>query len=96
LLLFLSDKKSEHGYVKEIHPCSPAQIGMTTVIIIIIIIIITYPIFDRGGLYDCEKLRIPHCLYNRLTDGDEGVSLTHQPHSTPKKLFFSICDTDFC
>jgi hypothetical protein len=37
------------------------------------------PLTGRGGLYDCEKLRIPHWLYNPLTDGDEVVSLTHRP-----------------
>jgi hypothetical protein len=26
------------------------------------------PVTDRGGLYGCEMLRIPHCLDNRLTD----------------------------
>jgi hypothetical protein len=26
---------------------------------------------SRGGLQDCEMLRIPHCLENRLTDGDK-------------------------
>jgi hypothetical protein len=31
----------------------------------------------RGILYDCGVLSIPHCLYNRLTDGDKFVSPTH-------------------
>jgi hypothetical protein len=40
-------------------------------------------------------LRIPHCLDNRLTDGDEVVSPTHRPRSTPQK-HFSVSDTHFC
>jgi hypothetical protein len=31
-------------------------------------------------------LRIPHFLDNRLTDGGEAVSLTRQPHFTPRKI----------
>jgi hypothetical protein len=25
------------------------------------------PVADRGGLWSCEMLRIPHCLHNRRT-----------------------------
>jgi hypothetical protein len=39
-------------------------------------------------------LRIPHCLDNRLTDGNEVVSLKHRPRFTPQKWYFS--DTHFC
>jgi hypothetical protein len=27
------------------------------------------PVTGRGGLYGCEKLRIPYCIGNWLTDG---------------------------
>jgi hypothetical protein len=50
----------------------------------------------RGGLYGCEMLRIPHCLYNRLTDGGKFVSPAHRPHFTPQKHYFSVSDTHFC
>jgi hypothetical protein len=36
------------------------------------------PITDRGGPYGCETSRLPHFLYNRLTDGGEVVSLTRR------------------
>jgi hypothetical protein len=39
----------------------------------------------RGGLQDCEMLRIPHCVDNRLTDGGKAVNLKHRPRSTPQK-----------
>jgi hypothetical protein len=32
-----------------------------------------------GGLWDCEKLRIPHYPYSRLKDGGYVVSLTRRP-----------------
>jgi hypothetical protein len=41
-------------------------------------------------------LRIPHCLDNRLTDGDKVVSPTHRPLSTPQKYYFSVSGTHFC
>jgi hypothetical protein len=41
-------------------------------------------------------LRIPHCLDNRLIDGDETVSPTHRPHSTPQKHNFSASRTHSC
>jgi hypothetical protein len=31
------------------------------------------PVTGRRGLYGCEMLRIPHCLDNRLTDGDKAL-----------------------
>jgi hypothetical protein len=31
----------------------------------------------HGGLWGCEMLRIPHCLYSRLTDSGKVVSPTH-------------------
>jgi hypothetical protein len=46
------------------------------------------PVTGRGGLYGCEMLRIPHCLDNRLLDGGNIVSPTHQPHFTPQKHYF--------
>jgi hypothetical protein len=38
----------------------------------------TIPVTDRGGPQGCETSRLPHFLYNRLTDGGEVVSLTRQ------------------
>jgi hypothetical protein len=36
-----------------------------------------------GSLQVCEMLfTIPHCLDNRLTDGDEVVSTAHRPYFT--------------
>jgi hypothetical protein len=34
----------------------------------------------------CETSRLPHFLDSRLTDGDEVVSLTRRPPSTPSKV----------
>jgi hypothetical protein len=43
----------------------------------------------RGGLWNFQILRIPHCLDHQLTDGGEVVSFTCQLHSIPQKhLFF--------
>jgi hypothetical protein len=36
----------------------------------------------------CEMLRIPHCLDNRLKDGDEVVTLKRRLRSTPQKHFY--------
>jgi hypothetical protein len=47
---------------------------------------------DRGGPLDCETLRLPHFLDNRLTDDGEVVSLTRRPSFTPGK----IPGTHFC
>jgi hypothetical protein len=33
------------------------------------------PVTGRGVQYGCEMLRIPHCLYNRPTDGGEVMAL---------------------
>jgi hypothetical protein len=41
-------------------------------------------------------LRIPHCLDNRLTDGDKVVSPTDRPRSAPQKhYYFCISGTYF-
>jgi hypothetical protein len=46
------------------------------------------PATGRGGPYGCQTSRLPHFLENRLTDGDEDVSLmgrstfTHQEVSS--------------
>jgi hypothetical protein len=51
----------------------------------------------RGGLFACERFRIPHCLDNHLIDGGKVVSPTHRPHFTPQKhYFFNVSGTDFC
>jgi hypothetical protein len=54
------------------------------------------PVTDRGGLYGCEVLRIPHCLDNWLTTGGKVVRPTHRPRSTPQKRYFSASGTYFC
>jgi hypothetical protein len=45
-----------------------------------------------GGPYGCETSRLPHFLYNRLTDGSEVVSRTRRPPFTLRK----IPGTHFC
>jgi hypothetical protein len=35
-------------------------------------------------------LRIPHCVYSRLIDGSEVVSLMFQMHFTPQKHYFFL------
>jgi hypothetical protein len=37
----------------------------------------------REGQWGRETSRLPHFVENRLTDGDEVVSLTNRPHFTP-------------
>jgi hypothetical protein len=49
----------------------------------------------RGGLQDSEMLKIPHCLGNQLTYGNNTVSLTYQLGSTPQKHCFSASGTHF-
>jgi hypothetical protein len=49
-----------------------------------------------GDLQGCQMLRIPHCLDNWLTDGNEVVSLMHWPCSTPGNIFISVCGTYSC
>jgi hypothetical protein len=39
----------------------------------------------RGDPYGCETSRLPHFLYNRLTDGGEVVILTPRPLFTPQE-----------
>jgi hypothetical protein len=40
----------------------------------------------HGGLYVCEMSRLQHIPDFWLTDGDEVVSLTHQPPFTSRKI----------
>jgi hypothetical protein len=40
----------------------------------------------RGGPLGCERLRLPHFLDNRLTDGGKVVSPTRRPLFTPTKI----------
>jgi hypothetical protein len=54
------------------------------------------PVRGRGGLQGCDMLSILQCLDNRLTDGEEVVSTTRRPRSTPPKHYFSVSDTHFC
>jgi hypothetical protein len=51
---------------------------------------------SHGGPWDCEMLRIPHCLDNWLTDGGKVVSPTRRPHFTHQKHYFSASGTQFC
>jgi hypothetical protein len=44
----------------------------------------------RVGLWDCEMLRILHCVDDRLTDGGKVVSPTYRPLSTPQKHYFLL------
>jgi hypothetical protein len=53
------------------------------------------PVTGRGGLYGNEMLTIPYYLDNLLTDGGKVISLTHRPHFTPQKYYFSVYDTRF-
>jgi hypothetical protein len=41
------------------------------------------PITGHEGPYGCETSRLPHFLYNRLTDGGKVVTLTRRPFFTP-------------
>jgi hypothetical protein len=55
--------------------------------------IIQKVVVDRGGLQDCETSRIQRFLDNRLTDGDEVVSLrlrTVIPIKIPGTHFFKM------
>jgi hypothetical protein len=54
------------------------------------------PVTGRGGLWDCEMLRIPYCLDNRLTDGVKVVSPMQRLCSTPQKHYFSVSGIHFC
>jgi hypothetical protein len=49
------------------------------------------PVTGLGGLYGCERFRIPHCLDIQLTDGGEVVILTHQPLPALQKHFLVLC-----
>jgi hypothetical protein len=44
------------------------------------------PVTGRGGPQECETSRLPHCLDNRLTDGDKVVSFKHRPPFNPMKI----------
>jgi hypothetical protein len=46
-----------------------------------------FPVTGLGGLYGCEKFRIPHGLDIRLTDGGEVAVLKHRPLPAPRKHF---------
>jgi hypothetical protein len=47
----------------------------------------TYPITDRGGLWDCAMLEIKHCPVNGHIDGGDVVIFTHRMLSTAQKQF---------
>jgi hypothetical protein len=48
----------------------------------------------RGGLQDCDMLRISYCINSLLTSGGKVVCLTHRPRSTTQK-HFSASGTHF-
>jgi hypothetical protein len=50
------------------------------------------PVTGRRGPQGCDTSRLPHFLDNRLTDGDEVVSLTRRTPFTARK----IPGTHFC
>jgi hypothetical protein len=41
---------------------------------------------DHGNPHRYEMSRLPHFLYNQLTDGSEVVNLTFRPPFTPRKM----------
>jgi hypothetical protein len=43
------------------------------------------PVTGRGGPQSCKTSRLPYFLDNRLTDGDDVVSLTRRPPFTPQE-----------
>jgi hypothetical protein len=44
----------------------------------------------RGSPEGCETSMLRYILENRLIDGGEVVSLTHQPHFTPPGRFLML------
>jgi hypothetical protein len=48
------------------------------------------PVTGCGGPQGCETSRLTHFLDNRLTDGDEVVSLMMRPSFTPRKFHTHI------
>jgi hypothetical protein len=50
------------------------------------------PVTGCGGPMGCEMLRLPNFLDNRLSNGNEVVSLMHWQPFIPRK----IPDTHFC
>jgi hypothetical protein len=54
------------------------------------------PVTGRGGLLDCEMLRISQCLDNRVTDSGKVVSPMHWPRPTPQKHYSFVAGTHFC
>jgi hypothetical protein len=57
------------------------------------------PVTGRGGPYGCDRLKLPHYLDKRLTDGSKVVSPMHRPHFTPRfpVIFFNkIPGTHIC
>jgi hypothetical protein len=48
------------------------------------------PVTGRGGLLDCEMLKIPHYADNRLTDSGEVESPKHLPRSSPRNMIFLL------
>jgi hypothetical protein len=46
----------------------------------------TIPVTGHGGPWGSQTLRLPHFLDNRLTNGSEVVSHTHQMPFTPRMV----------
>jgi hypothetical protein len=41
---------------------------------------------DHSKKLSPRRLRNPHCIDNRLTDGSKDVSLTYRPRSAPRNI----------
>jgi hypothetical protein len=48
------------------------------------------PVTGREGPLGCEMSRLPYILDNRLTEGNEVVSLTRRPPFTPTGRFLAL------
>jgi hypothetical protein len=48
------------------------------------------PVTGHGGPYGFEKLRLPHFVDNRLTNGSEVVSLKRRLHLLPERILVPI------
>jgi hypothetical protein len=48
------------------------------------------PVTERGGPQVCETSKLPHYLYNRLTDGGEVVTLMRRSLFIPGRFLVFI------
>jgi hypothetical protein len=66
------------GYYKQRRTALTVGLRLSIIIIIIIIRGKANPVTGRGGRQGYETSRLPHCIDNRLADGDEVVSPTRR------------------